>query len=152
MNDMFNQIATTSTGFAVILIILTLAVLSWVFATTANEHLAKNHPNALPFRWGYFYGIFGLMLYLLLIGSNVALYTTAVSMSIEFTAAAMYLLVIQTTLAIINVVAHVMLLKRNRWGFVVATILSINVIIYIVNAFYIKKRWAELKKGEKACS
>ena len=45
------------------------------------------------------------------------------------------------TLIVINTILNVMILKFNKYVFLIATILSINPIIWIINGIYLKNRW-----------
>ena len=45
------------------------------------------------------------------------------------------------TLIVINTILNVMILKLNKYVFLIATILSINPIIWIINGIYLKNRW-----------
>lgn len=45
------------------------------------------------------------------------------------------------TLIVICTILNVMILKLNKYVFLIATILSINPIIWIINGIYLKNRW-----------
>ena len=45
------------------------------------------------------------------------------------------------TLIVINTILNVMILKFNKYVFLIATILSINPIFWIINGIYLKNRW-----------
>ena len=45
------------------------------------------------------------------------------------------------TLIVINTILNVMILKFNKYVFLIATILSINPILWIINGIYLKNRW-----------
>jgi hypothetical protein len=145
MNGVFQEITNTTAGFIAAFVMLASLALCWVFATTANARLVeRDQPAAKSFRWGYFYGMFGIVLYSLLILSNFALCIADLLMACDFTPRATYFLLFQTSLASVALIAHVMLLERSRIGFIIATFLSFNIVIYIINFFYIKNRWEEL--------
>ena len=44
-------------------------------------------------------------------------------------------------LIVINTILNVMILKFNKYVFLIATILSINPIFWIINGIYLKNRW-----------
>lgn len=41
----------------------------------------------------------------------------------------------------INVALSVMILRMNKYAFLVATILSANPILWVINGLYLKRRW-----------
>ena len=45
------------------------------------------------------------------------------------------------TLIVICTILNIMILKLNKYVFLIATILSINPIIWIINGIYLKNRW-----------
>ena len=42
---------------------------------------------------------------------------------------------------ILNTVLMIMILKFNKYAFLIATVLSLNPIVWIINAIYLKNRW-----------
>lgn len=48
-------------------------------------------------------------------------------------------------LTVINSVLMVMILRFNKYAFLVATILSLNPLLWIINGIYLKRRWRHPK-------
>ncbi len=46
---------------------------------------------------------------------------------------------------LINTILMVMILRYNKYAFLIATILSINPLLWIINGIYLKNRWANKK-------
>jgi hypothetical protein len=46
---------------------------------------------------------------------------------------------------ILNAVLMIMILKLNKYAFLIATVLSLNPIIWIINGIYLKNRWKHPK-------
>jgi|TARA_B110000211_G_C13537772_1_gene318009 hypothetical protein len=45
----------------------------------------------------------------------------------------------------INTIVMVMILRFNKYAFLIATILSLNPIVWIINGIYLKNRWKHPK-------
>jgi hypothetical protein len=52
------------------------------------------------------------------------------------------IILVSLLLIIPNSILGVMILKFNKYAFLISTILSINPIIWIVNGIYLKNRWS----------
>lgn len=48
-------------------------------------------------------------------------------------------------LIIINTVLMIMILKFNKYAFLIATIISLNLLLWIINGIYLKNRWNHQK-------
>ena len=44
-------------------------------------------------------------------------------------------------LIVINTVLMIMILKYNKYAFLIATIISLNPLLWIINGIYLKNRW-----------
>lgn len=44
-------------------------------------------------------------------------------------------------IVLVNSVLMVFILKHNKYAFLIATVLSINPIVWIINGIYLKNRW-----------
>ena len=44
-------------------------------------------------------------------------------------------------LIVINTVLMIMILKYNKYAFLIATIISLNPLLWIINGFYLRNRW-----------
>lgn len=54
------------------------------------------------------------------------------------------------TLVLINSILMVMILKYNKYAFLIATILSLNPLLWIINGIYLKNRWNHPKVNNRA--
>ncbi len=48
-------------------------------------------------------------------------------------------------LIIVNTVLMIMILKFNKYAFLIATIISLNPLLWIINGIYLKNRWNHQK-------
>jgi len=48
-------------------------------------------------------------------------------------------------LIIVNTVLMIMILKFNKYEFLIATIISLNPLLWIINVIYLKNRWNHQK-------
>ena len=84
----------------------------------------ENENNELGFTWWKVWGWIGLTL------GNLTIF-------LRFQEEMM----LAITLIVICTILNVMILKLNKYVFLIATILSINPIIWIINGIYLKNRW-----------
>ncbi|GEM_PF-2331184 len=110
-------------GIFILVIILVGPAVAAVFL---NRRHQSRHPNGHPYGWGYYLGFCGFLAPLLwgLTNGNFAGCFLAG--------------------AIIYYPFAILTLCRNRWGLLILTVLSINPIIWIINGFYISKRWNQM--------
>ena len=120
--------------------ILTVVCLAFVAPIVGAVLLDRRHkrirPQCCPFGWGYYNALVGFLAPFLIAGQL----RTGQFLGADQTTLRLVLLlavVIYFPLAILT-------LRRNRWGFVLLTVLSLNPILWIINTIYIKNRWAEL--------
>jgi NADPH:quinone reductase-like Zn-dependent oxidoreductase len=96
-----------------------------VAALVLNRRFQRRNPGKRPYRWGYY---FSILSFIAGIGLGVALESGV-------------------SAAIICAVAYAVLAwcsaRRNRWAWVVLTIVSFNPLAWIINAVYFRNRWAE---------
>ena len=93
---------------------------------------AANPPNEdIGFRWWRIWAILGLTL------GN--LYILGMLNKIPGLA---------LTLVATNTVLCTLILRYNKYAFLIATILSINPIIWIINGIYLKNRWSHPKVND----
>jgi NADPH:quinone reductase-like Zn-dependent oxidoreductase len=112
-------------AFQLIAVPLAVLILPIIAALVLNRRFKRQHPEAKPFRWGYYFSIMsivaGLILGLFLEAGAVAVIVCGL---------------------IYGVLAW-FFLQRRHWAWITLTILSFNPIAWIVNAIYLRKRWAE---------
>jgi NADPH:quinone reductase-like Zn-dependent oxidoreductase len=110
----------------VILLILAGAVVVPVVAALAlNRGFRRRNPGTRPYRWGYYFGlmsiVFGLLLGMMLESGAIAVIACGV----------------------VYAVLAWFFARRRRWAWIMLTVLSFNPIAWIINAVYLRKRWAE---------
>jgi hypothetical protein len=121
--------------FAVFLVLFFIVL---AVAFVLNWKLVACEPSSRPFRWGYFFAIYDCRIISAALVANRVIEHGPTNRAIEIGVAAWLLIVALTCYPT---------LKRYRWGWVLGTVLSLNVVIWIVNYFYGKRRWSELKGG-----
>lgn len=103
--------------------------------TAANTRIETEYRKDLGFQWWIVWAWLGLTL------GN--LYTLgALRESMAFAG----------TLILVNSVLMIMILKFNKYAFLVATILSLNPLLWIINGVYLKRRWRHPKVNTQPLS
>ncbi|PYJ09680.1 MAG: hypothetical protein DMF06_09160 [Verrucomicrobia bacterium] len=96
-----------------------------LIALVLNRRFRRENPDKRPFRWGYYF--------------SVMTFVSAVGIAL--------LLDFGLTSVVISVVLYGLLAwaftQRKHWAWIALTILSFNPIAWIINAIYLRKRWAE---------
>ena len=91
---------------------------------------SNNAENEIPdigFKWWRAWGWLGLIL-----GSVSIIGSLAGTGSIG---------VLMLILLLLNTLLMILILKFNKYAFLIATVLSLNPIIWIINGIYLKNRW-----------
>jgi NADPH:quinone reductase-like Zn-dependent oxidoreductase len=124
-----DQAAGSAGLFSPGLVLLALAVLALVVPVVAalalNRAYRKRHPGTRPYRWGYYFGLVSILGGLL------------IGLMFESGAGAVI------ACGLVYAVLAWFFARRHRWAWVALTILSFNPIAWIINAVYLRKRWAE---------
>ena len=93
-----------------------------------NKIFITNNPKCQPFAWGYYNSL--LIVTIGISGSVFGVWISDLALLIWC-----FLLIALGTL----------LYRRNRWAWVIFTILSANPASWIINGVYLKNRWQEMK-------
>jgi NADPH:quinone reductase-like Zn-dependent oxidoreductase len=96
-----------------------------VAAFVLNRRFKQRNPGARGFRWGYYFSIMSFIAGLVL------------GLFLECGAPGVIVC------GLISAVLAWFFAQRRRWAWVALTILSFNPIAWIINAIYLRKRWAE---------
>lgn len=107
-------------------------------ALMLNKSQRERSPELLPFTWGYFFGLSGAFGFAVFAVLQLLAGMTGQGDRAEFS---LFLGVALSTAAL----AFSLVIKRYKWAFVIATIVSLNPILWIVNGIYIRNRWRELR-------
>jgi amino acid permease len=112
---------------------LVCALIAIPLALLLDKKLHQKHPGAMPYKWGYYTGLMGMLTYgllaLMLLAYSIFEGQEAYAVSIGF---------------LLATIPYFFILKRKRWAWVVGIILLFNPILWIVNAVYARNRWKEM--------
>ena len=117
---------STLIALTFIAILIGVSIVPIVAAFILNRRQRRRHPENRSFRWGYYFCsitfIGGLLLGIMLESGNMAVIICG----------------------IIYAVLAWFFARRHHWAWIALTILSFNPIAWIINAVYLRKRWAEI--------
>ena len=112
-------------AFELIGVPLAVLILPIIAAIILNRRYKRRHPQAKPFRWGYYFTIMSIVAGLL-----IGLFLEAGMMAV-------------IVCGLIYAVLAWFFAQRRHWAWIALTILSFNPIAWLINAIYLRKRWAE---------
>jgi NADPH:quinone reductase-like Zn-dependent oxidoreductase len=126
-------IATRSAGppspvfiaFKLIAIPLAVLIVPIIAAFALNRRFKRHHPDKKGYRWGYY---FSIMAFVAGLGLGVFLEAGVAGVMI---------------CGVIYAILAWFFAQRKHWAWIALTILSFNPIAWIINAIYLRKRWAE---------
>jgi NADPH:quinone reductase-like Zn-dependent oxidoreductase len=96
-----------------------------IIALVLNRRFRRENPEKRPYRWGYYFSVM----------SFVAVVGLALLLDLDV----MCLIVC----GVLYGVLAWYFAQRRHWAWIALTILSFNPIAWIINAIYLRKRWAE---------
>jgi len=138
-------------GIALIIWLVLMVVVPlklWNQVKRMDARYRELNPTAHSLKWGYIFGgascFFGVLASIGFLGSFLSTSISDVQDSVSNRLAAMYFLVWAAPLAVSGYFAC----RRKRWAWILATILSLNPIIWVVNFFYGMRRWKEFDLSE----
>jgi hypothetical protein len=111
--------------FGLIGLPLVVLIVPIILAFALNRRFKRRHPDKRGYRWGYYFSV------------NSFIHGLALGAFLESGATAVIVCG-----AIYGILAW-FFAQRCRWAWVALTILSFNPIAWIINAIYLRKRWAE---------
>jgi len=121
-----------------------LFVLNYFIAKKLNTNHKILYPDHQDYKWGYFMGVSGVVggtLYCLF-------YLFTLIMVFEgFQEIGLYVLIL--ALYLIPVILGYFVCKKSKQAIILATVFSLNPVIWIINFFYIKKRQGDFFEQEK---
>jgi hypothetical protein len=106
-------------------LILTVIGLPIMLALVLNRRFQHLHPTKRPYRWGYYF--------------SVQSFFSGIGIGLQFKSGP----IIVCGCAAIYGVLGWFFAQRRRWAWIILTALSLNPIAWIVNPFYLRKRWNE---------
>ncbi len=124
----------------ILLIITLLAALAW--ASDLNKKLQDEHPESKPFFWGYYLSagtVIGGVLYLCF--SIVMIFAARRSQQEAYAFFAIF--------SVFQFFIGLQSIKRKRWALATLTIFSLNPLVWLINAIYLKNRWGEFSSTKE---
>jgi NADPH:quinone reductase-like Zn-dependent oxidoreductase len=103
---------------------LGVSIVPIVVALVLNRYFRRRNPRKRPYRWGYY---FSLLSFIGGIGLGIFLESTSAII----------------LCGLIYAVLAWFFAQRYHWAWITLTILSFNPVAWIINIFYLRKRWAE---------
>ena len=120
--------STTGPGLVVLMFIavpLVVLIGPLVIALALNRRFRRNNPQNRSYRWGYYF--------------SVMTFVAVVSLCLLLDCGTTCLIVCGVLYGVLAwAFAH-----RRPWAWIALTLLSFNPIAWIINALYLRKRWAE---------
>jgi uncharacterized membrane protein len=120
-------------------LIIVPVVIAFALAFPLESKRRKKSPGTLPYKWGYYWGVYWICFWS---GGflSIFLFDLTKPWSIQDKILAVGFVGIGAALA----APGYFVVKRRKWAWVVTTILSMNVVCWVVNWLYAKHRWSEL--------
>jgi NADPH:quinone reductase-like Zn-dependent oxidoreductase len=112
-------------AFGLIGIPLAVLIVPIIAAFALNRRFQRRHPDKRGYRWGYYFSVMSFI-HGLGLGAFLESGTTAVIVC-----------------GVIYALLAWFFAQRQHWAWIALTILSFNPIAWIINAIYLRKRWAE---------
>jgi NADPH:quinone reductase-like Zn-dependent oxidoreductase len=100
-------------------------ILPIIVAFVLNRRFRQRNPDKRPFRWGYYFSI------------NSVVHGLGFGVFLELGTIAII------ACGIVYAVLAWFFAQRRHWAWIALTVLSFNPIAWIINAIYLRKRWAE---------
>jgi len=112
-------------ALALLAIVVGVPVLPIVAALGLNRRFRRRHPGKRPYRWGYYFSIEAALAG---IGLGILLEPGVLGVAL---------------CGLIYAVLAWFFARRQRWAWLVLTVLSLNPLVWVINLVYLSKRWAE---------
>jgi uncharacterized membrane protein len=112
-------------AFGLIGVPLAALILPIIAAFVLNRRFRERNPEKKNYRWGYYFSIMAFIGGLVL-GRFLGAGVTAMILC-----------------AVVYAILAWFFAQRHHWAWIVLTILSFNPFAWIINAVYLRKRWAE---------
>ncbi len=116
------------------------ALIGSIFASRALERKLKaKSPETRPFRWGFYVGSMGVACAPLAVFTTLGMALAVANANFE----AFGVCLASTVFLLIHGVAGWFIIQRKRWAWVVGTIFSFNIFVWVANSIYGSNRWRE---------
>jgi len=110
---------------ALIAIVIGVSIVPILVAFVLNRRFQRRNAGKRPYRWGYCFGIQSLIGGACLGGMLEAGVNAAIVCGVIYATLAWFFA------------------QRRHWAWITLTILSFNPVAWVINVFYLRKRWAE---------
>jgi NADPH:quinone reductase-like Zn-dependent oxidoreductase len=120
-----SRIGPTLIALSLILMLVGVSIAPIVFALVLNRKFQRANPGMRPYRWGYYFSIQSLM------------FGIGLGLMLESGVGAVIIC------GAIYAILAWFFARRHRWAWITLTIASVNPIMWIINAVYLRERWAE---------
>jgi hypothetical protein len=114
-------------------------VASICVASSLEERQKSRLPATRPYRWGFYNGCMGVACAPLALLFLVAMVASAMAGKGEAFGSSLVYSVWLTACALCGW----FIIERKRWAWVVGTVLSFNILVWIINCIYGRNRWGE---------
>ena len=115
-------------------------IISIIIAYYMNKKFKDHYPDKMGYMWGFIQGTSPIVMSVLL----SICYVIVVVSSRDLTALSDEVDLVMT-IAFVRAAVAYGVVKRHRWIFIIHTILTFNIFLWIINGVYIKNRWNEMK-------
>lgn len=123
------------------------AIVSIEASFQLEQRLKARTPATRPYKWGFFTGCMGVSCAPFAFLSIIGLTNTWTKGDLDVFA----VLLATGVWSVISAISGWFVIRRKRWAWVVATIFSFNIVVWIINYIYGRNRWGEFI-GEPYCS
>ena len=120
----------TEAAFFLLFVLIVSAIAAFI-AWRLDKKLHEKNPLLLPYKWGYFVGVQAVI--------SSVIFGILITLSFPEEPVGWFLYITPV------LVSHVFIIRRNKWGWIFGVILHMNLISWIMNFFYAKKRWHEFE-------
>lgn len=121
--------------------LVAVVVITVIYSYFKNRKFMAENPGKKRYMWGFYQGAAPLVVCILLSILMIAVGENPFNLQGDEQLGAIYFIVMGSI--------GYFVIKRNRWAFVIQTIISMNPIMWIINSIYIYRRWSEMKAPEK---
>ncbi len=142
-------IAHQPEGVGVLICLAIVVVGSSLIARRLEAKRRQAVPGTLPYTWGYFWGLVGLVAGSLF-GVLGVLSVAGLHNRLSYLAAVLHggsgephNPIIDLVVAALFMPTHYYVIRRKKWAWVMGTVISLNPVVWITNAMYGRRRWKE---------
>ena len=104
-----------------------------------DKRLAARLPHTRPYKWGFYLGCMNII-----VCAPLALLLFGIA-GFGKTSDALLAGVVGGAWFLFHAVCGFYIIKRRRWAWVLGTVLSFNVLEWVINGIYVRNRWQEMK-------